>query len=181
MSEAQLRTKEESAVVLKEATQHDAALLSRLARDTFTETFGHLYAPQDLNAHLDAACSPEFFAQALREKACVALIAYDADQAVGYALWEPLALPIEGAPAGSMQIQRLYVLASHHGKSVGAKLMETMLMQLQDCPKIYLGVWENNFRAQKFYARYGFSYVDEHVFLVGEHPDRDLIYARERA
>lgn len=180
MSETARRLRKASYVTLKEATAHDSAILSQLARETFTETFGHLYSAADLNAHLDSACTQQFFVQALRKKDCVALIAYDEKRAVGYALWENLSLPINDAPKGSMQLQRLYVKAPYHGKAIGAALIEEMLLRLEECPMIYLGVWENNVRAQKFYARYGFSYIDEHVFLVGEHPDRDLIYARER-
>ena len=41
--------------VLRRATVGDAQALSSLAARTFSETFGHLYRPQDLQAFLDDA------------------------------------------------------------------------------------------------------------------------------
>lgn len=163
---------------IRKAEMSDAAAISQLASATFTETFGHLYAQNDLQAHLGSACSTDFFANALRNKNCHCIVACDGSKLIGYMLWEPLSLPVDNAPAGSIQIQRLYVLQAYHKNSIGSSLMSFALTALLDAPAIFLGVWEHNLRAQKFYAHYGFSYVDEHVFLVGSHPDRDLILAR---
>jgi ribosomal protein S18 acetylase RimI-like enzyme len=41
---------------------------------------------------------------------------------------------------------------------------------------LWLSVWENNERAQRFYKRYGFEHVGEHKFMVGNTADRDFIW-----
>jgi ribosomal protein S18 acetylase RimI-like enzyme len=41
---------------------------------------------------------------------------------------------------------------------------------------LYLSVWENNHRAQRFYQRYGFKHLGEHKFMVGNSADRDFIW-----
>ena len=44
--------------MIRRATPADAEALSTLSRECFTQTFGHLYAPEDLSAFLDEAYSP---------------------------------------------------------------------------------------------------------------------------
>ena len=44
--------------MIRRATPADAEALSYLSRTCFTQTFGHLYAPSDLDAFLDEAYSP---------------------------------------------------------------------------------------------------------------------------
>lgn len=45
--------------MIRRATPADAEALSALARTCFTQTFGHLYAPADLEAFLDEAYAPD--------------------------------------------------------------------------------------------------------------------------
>ena len=45
--------------------------------------------------------------------------------------------------------------------------------------RIYLGVWEKNFRAQKFYAKWGFEKTGEKIFMVGTDAQVDWYYSRE--
>ena len=45
--------------MIRRATPADAEALSALARTCFTQTFGHLYAPTDLEAFLDDAYAPD--------------------------------------------------------------------------------------------------------------------------
>ena len=45
--------------MLRRATLEDADALSALASTCFTQTFGHLYAPDDLDRFIHEAYSPE--------------------------------------------------------------------------------------------------------------------------
>ena len=40
---------------------------------------------------------------------------------------------------------------------------------------LYLSVFIDNHRAQRFYARYGFEAVGRYDFMVGTHADEDII------
>jgi ribosomal protein S18 acetylase RimI-like enzyme len=44
---------------------------------------------------------------------------------------------------------------------------------------LWLGVWERNPRALAFYRKWGFEVVAEHIFTVGQDPQRDLILRRD--
>ena len=41
--------------------------------------------------------------------------------------------------------------------------------------KAWLGVWENNFRAIKFYEKYGFKKIGQHNFLLGNDLQTDYL------
>ena len=43
---------------------------------------------------------------------------------------------------------------------------------------IWLGVWERNARAIRFYERWEFRVVGQHVFVVGKDPQNDLLLSR---
>src|SRR3546814_16736158 len=52
---------------IRRATIADAAALSRIGIDTFVDSFGHLYPPQDLQAFLDESHSPDAYARYLAD------------------------------------------------------------------------------------------------------------------
>jgi diamine N-acetyltransferase len=43
---------------------------------------------------------------------------------------------------------------------------------------LWLGVWENNPRAQEFYRKWNFQEVGKHVFQLGDDPQTDLLMQR---
>lgn len=148
-------------------------VLAQLARDTFIDTFGHLYASHDLNAYLDSKCSPAYFAEASAHASI--LIAWDDAQAVGYIKWGAVEVPVMDEVSAAKEVHRLYVRKSHQGQGIGKRLFEYALAECADASAVYLGVWEHNLNAQHFYEAYGFTCVGEYAFPVGAHRDRELI------
>lgn len=69
--------------MIRRATPADAEALSDLSRTCFTQTFGHLYAPSDLEAFLDEAYSPTVLRTELNdpERATWLLFEQSADDA----------------------------------------------------------------------------------------------------
>ena len=158
----------------RDAHPDDAAALSRFARDTFVDTFGHLYPSADLEAFLlDRYTEATFRAQLLDPSRWIRL-AFDGDELVGYAMVGPISLPVEGT---GLELSRLYVGERVRGGGVAARLMDEVIdfARSRAAPALYLSVYEDNERARRFYRRYGFEEVGEHAFMVGRVRDRDLI------
>ena len=44
---------------------------------------------------------------------------------------------------------------------------------------MWLGVWEYNPRAQRFYEKNGFRFVGKHTFLLGSDPQIDLLMQKD--
>lgn len=164
--------------IVRRAEPPDAGPIAALGATTFTETFGHLYPPADLAGFLAENHSPAAAAALLADPAHAAWLATAGTQAVGYAVAGPCNLPHPDATPACLELKRLYVLKPWQGVGLAARLMEEAMgwMRAAAPPAIYLGVWSENFRAQRFYARYGFAKVGEYEFPVGASRDLEFIY-----
>ena len=156
----------------------DAPLMAQLGPRTFTETFGHLYTPDNLAAFL-LNHQAEAWRGELEDPRFAVRLAFDRDEAVGYAKVGPPSLPfsVEGPSA---ELRQLYVLKPWQGAGVAATLMDWVIGEARrrEADALYLSVFVDNHRAQRFYARYGFEAVGHYDFMVGSHADVDLIMRR---
>jgi ribosomal protein S18 acetylase RimI-like enzyme len=166
--------------VIRRAGPADAAALAAIGRATFTETFGHLYPPEDLEAFLNASHS-ETRAQAdLADPARAAWLVEREGQVLGYALAGPCELPHPDVAAGDGELKRLYLSSPAQGAGLGERLMNVVMDWLDSAgPRtVWLGVWEKNFGAQRFYRRWGFAEAGTYDFPVGRTLDHELILRR---
>jgi ribosomal protein S18 acetylase RimI-like enzyme len=166
---------------IRRASTDDASALAALGAATFTETFGHLYPPEDLQTFLVKSHSVEAWNLTLGDPRGAVWIAELQDGAhVGFIVVGACKLPVENCEPTAGEIKQLYVLARHHNLRLGTRLMEAGLkwLEAQRRNPIYIGVWSENYGAQRFYARYGFSKVGEYGFPVGSTVDREFILKR---
>ncbi|GLD98844.1 hypothetical protein PINS_up007562 [Pythium insidiosum] len=88
----------------------------------------------------------------------------------------------DGRPEDYLELKRFYVDKQFHGMGIAQLLMDHAMdvikakQQNEFRRVVWLGVWEHNVRAQKFYKRYGFHECGEHIFYVGSVEDRDLLF-----
>jgi ribosomal protein S18 acetylase RimI-like enzyme len=166
--------------VIRRATPADAQALSAIAKATFAETFGHLYPPQDLADFLADAYGQARTRADLADPAKASWLVEADGVAVGYALAGPCNLPHGEVTVGCGELKRIYFLKSYQGGGLGARLFaETMAWLEEAGPRpIWIGVWSENYGAQRFYARHGFEKVGEYAFQVGGTVDKEFILRR---
>ena len=101
-------------------------------------------------------------------------------ETVGYALAGPCELPHAEVSPGDGELKRLYLLRRTQNSGIGGRLFETALAWLlANGPRtIWIGVWSENFGAQRLYGRRGFAKVGEYGFAVGQTIDREFILRR---
>ena len=164
-----------SAISYRNATPADAPLLSRLGPETFTETFGHLYTPENLAAFL-LNHSVENWRAELSDPRFTVRLAEQDGKAVGFAKVGPPSLPFE-VTGPTTELRQLYVLKPWQGAGVAQALMDWVIKEAQarGAGQLFLSVFVDNHRAQRFYARYGFEPVGTYAFMVGSHADEDII------
>lgn len=159
----------------RDAKPDDAVTLAKLGADSFTATFGYLYAPEDLALFLQNH-TPAAWAAELANPAFGVRLAEEDGQPIGYAKLGPPQLPFtpSGTPA---ELRQLYVLAPWHGAGVAAALMEWIIATARrhGADELFLSVFTDNHRARRFYARYGFEPVGTYAFMVGNHADEDIV------
>ena len=80
----------------------------------------------------------------------------------------------------ALELLRIYVDSSFHGTGLAGDLLTSVLgtARRAGAAAVWLGVWERNPRAIRFYQRFGFSEVGEHQFVLGTDPQRDLVMVR---
>nr|WP_221301320.1 GNAT family N-acetyltransferase [Pseudoxanthomonas broegbernensis] len=165
---------------IRRAGPADAATLSALAARTFTETFGHLYPAEDLEAFLAGTYTVARQATILGHPDYAVWLLEEGHTAVGHAAAGPCGLPHADVARGDGELKRLYVLAGHQNGGWGGKLFdEAERWLLRDGPRaLWVGVWSQNLGAQRFYARHGFERVGSYEFPVGRVRDLEFVLRR---
>jgi ribosomal protein S18 acetylase RimI-like enzyme len=162
-------------ITYRDAVPADAAALVELGRATFIETFGHLYRPEDLAAFL-LNHNEDGWREQLSSPSYATRIVEADGAAIGYAKVAPVKLPVE-IHEPSIELHQLYVLKPWHGSGVARALMAWVLDEArrQHARTLYLSVYSENHRARRFYEGYGFRFVADYAFMVGNQADADCI------
>lgn len=166
-----------SAFEYRDATVEDAEALAAFGRKSWLATFGHLpYPPRDLESYLNKSFSADVQREEIEDGETRYRLALRDGEIVGYCMMGVLGMPVDDANA--LELHRLYVDESVKGAGVAAALMDDAIAwaRAKGAGALYLSVWENNERAQRFYRRYGFEDCSEWKFMVGDTADRDLIW-----
>lgn len=166
-------------IILRNAIPTDAAKLAALGRETFVETFGHLYPVSDLQPFLADVYAPAKFERFLRDPAQALWILERDGEAIGYAQAGPCALPHPDVTPACGELKRLYVHSSAQGGGFGHQLLAASLAWLTKPGRdLWIGVWSENHGAQRLYGRHGFVKAGEYEFPVGKTRDREFILRR---
>jgi ribosomal protein S18 acetylase RimI-like enzyme len=166
-------------VEIRRADINDASALARVGATAFTQAFGHLYPAEDLEQFLRTSHNAQTWGSTLSDAHTCVLIAEGATTGVmGYIAVGPCKLPVQDVEPFAGEVQQLYVLAEFHNLKLGSRLMEAGLSWLtsQNRAPLYVGVWSENYGAQRFYSRYGFRHIGEYGFRVGSTIDREFIF-----
>src|ERR1022692_80683 len=115
MNDSYAKTAVADTANIRRAAPADAEALAAIGRATFTETFAHLYPPEDLEAFLAGAHSTERARADLADPAKAAWLVEAGGEAVGYALACPAKLPHAEVTPACGQLDRIYILAAHPG------------------------------------------------------------------
>lgn len=159
------------------AAPADAPALAAVGRASFTETFGHLYRPADLDHFLDRVFGPALACE-LADPGCRVRLALDDGAIVGFAKLAAAGLPSPARP-DDLELKQLYVLRPWQGGGAAAALMDWAIAcaRADGAPRLLLSVYADNLRAQRFYARRGFREVGRNPFPVGDQIDDDRIWS----
>ncbi|PYS98759.1 MAG: GNAT family N-acetyltransferase [Acidobacteria bacterium] len=170
-------------ITIRQATIDDAKILTDLAYTTFWDAFAHhpKNAPDDLNHYMRLAFNEDQIASELADMKNIFLIADIDGEAAGYSK-----IIVDNIEPGitadrPVELSRLYTHQKHLGQGVGQMLMDACFerARAEDRDVMWLGVWEYNPRAQRFYEKNGFEAVGKHTFQLGSDPQTDLLMQRE--
>lgn len=170
-------------IKIRRAYLKDDEMLAELSYKTFWDAF-HDHpknAPEDLADYMQQAFNLEQIRRELAEENSIFLIAEIEDETAGYAKLMIGSIEDGVIAEKPIELNRLYSKQEFLGKGVGTRLMEESFRIAEEngCDVMWLGVWEFNPRARRFYEKYGFYQVGRHVFQLGSDAQIDLLMQKE--
>jgi ribosomal protein S18 acetylase RimI-like enzyme len=166
-----------SKIEIRKAVLSDLESLQVIGRQTFTETFAAVNSPKNLSNYIAQSFNAAQITKELTNPESSFYLAIQDTKIIGYLKINFGSSQTELLDDRAMEIHRIYVLKEYHGKKVGQLFVDHVLeiAHQRQVEYVWLGVWEKNYRALGFYAKYGFAEFDKHVFTLGDDIQSDLL------
>jgi len=170
---------------VRPAALSDSAVLASVAAVTFPLACPPHTTDEAKASFIAANLTEARFAEYLADPARELFLAEVDGVAAGYTMLivgEPsdpdVAAAITERPTA--ELSKCYVMPGHHGAGVASALMTRTLDAAagRGAAAVWLGVNEENERAQGFYAKSGFAKVGRKRFLVGDRWEDDFVMER---
>lgn len=162
-------------IVIRQVEEKDLARLAVSARKFFDQAFAADNDPAVMADYMDRVFTEAQFLREFHEAHSRFILAEDGDVIMAYARIRASKEADDLLFGSSLELQRFYLDPSVHGTGLADRLMQICLSYCAHVDWLWLGVWEKNPRAIRFYARYGFEKFGTHTFRMGEEDQIDWL------
>ena len=151
--------------------------LQVIGRQTFLETFAEVNTEENMNKYLAESFAVDKLTAELTTPDSEFYFASLDNRVIGYLKVNSGQAQTELKDPNGLELERIYVLKEFHGKQVGQILYNTAfdIAKQIDADYLWLGVWEENQRALRFYRKNGFIEFDKHIFKLGDDEQTDIM------
>lgn len=170
-----------SEIHIRRVTIDDCEELMEISKRTFFDTFAIYNTEEDMTSYLAENYNFEKMKEEINHSSNTFFFAVENEKAIGFVKFRTNKTPIELAKKNAIEIERIYVLESHHGKKVGALIMSHCLdyAKSKNFDWVWLAVWEHNHKAQLFYDKWGFEKFGSQIFVLGTDEQNDFLLKRK--
>lgn len=166
---------------IRQATISDVNIISALGTTTCYEAYFELDPSQDLAEYCVNFFGLQQIAAELKDANSTFLLTELDGKAIGYAKLR------EGKKIeclkdkNAIEVQRIYLLEKMKGRNFGRALMEKCfeIGKEKGYETLWLGVWDKNIHAQKFYENIGMENIGTTDFSDGKNEFINLVFAKE--
>ena len=168
-------------IVINKIGIEQIELLQQIGRQTFEETFAESNSAENMAKYIEEAYSYEKLSAELNNPNSFFYFAMLDEKVIGYLKLNMGGSQTELKDNDALEIERIYVLKSFQGKKVGQMLFDKAIQigKEQNAAFVWLGVWEENKRALQFYTKNGFVEFDQHIFVLGDEAQTDIMMKLE--
>jgi ribosomal protein S18 acetylase RimI-like enzyme len=168
-------------ITIRKVNLNEASTLLQLGRQTFFEAFAAINHPEDMEAYAAANFT---FQKTISELTTIGSTFYFAvadNHIVGYLKLNTGSAQTESQQNETLEVERIYILSKYQGKKFGEQLLNyaISIAKQANYKHIWLGVWENNHNAIRFYNRHGFNTFGSHYFMLGNDKQVDILMRKE--
>lgn len=165
---------------IRPSTSSDVEIIADLSARTFVSAYKSMLPEEALGDFVVSAFSQNKIREEMDIPGSHFLLAYEGETPVGYAFLREAGPPIGVAGAKPVELARIYFEELITGKGYGSMLMNACIDKAIQAgyDVLWLGVWERNERAVRFYEKRGFVQVGSLPFVFGDQLHTDLVMAR---
>ena len=161
----------------KKCTLVDLDTLVEISRSTFITSFEKVNNPNDFKTYITSAFSKEKIKSELLNLNSTFNFVYLDDKLVGYFKLNEKDAQNEQFENASIELERIYVKVAFQGRGIGKEMLFKVIeiAKSKDVVFLWLGVWEHNDAAIRFYERYDFKKFSTHPYYLGNDKQTDWI------
>ena len=167
-------------IQIVEVALKDLGLLQEIAKRTFYDSFAAMNTAENMQIYTDEYLTDEKLKAEILNPDSRFFFADNGNAPVGYIKINrgsaQTVLPNDEA----FEIERIYVDQPFKGGGIG-KVLISKAVELATASRatyLWLGVWENNAPAIRFYEKNGFKQFSKHIFKLGNDEQTDLLLKR---
>ena len=151
--------------------------LQLISKQTFSETFGDQNSKENIELYLNQHYSLDNLRKELKHPGSTFYFLTHGNELKGYLKLNRGTAQTEFQGEGALEIERIYITKQAQGFGYGKALLNKAieLSKEAELPLLWLGVWENNIPAIRFYESHGFVPFGEHIFMLGTDSQRDIL------
>ena len=167
-------------IEIRKVRIEDVEELQTISRQTFYETFSAENTEENMRNYLEQQLSIERLLSELNANSEFYFAIYS-NRIIGYIKLNFGESQTEIKNTNAIEIERIYVLKEFQGKAVGQVLYQKAIQIAEELKATYiwLGVWEKNEKAIRFYKKNGFVEFDKHVFILGTDRQTDIMMKKQ--
>jgi ribosomal protein S18 acetylase RimI-like enzyme len=163
--------------IIRKISVNDAEALAKLSRITFFDTFTGTCTEKDMEDFLEQTFNLPQLQLELADEANLYYFAELAGEPVAYLQMKEDYSGLELITKWkALELKRIYIDKAFHGQGLAQQLMQFVenYARENNYQVVWLGVWEHNLRAKKFYEKSGFEDTGVvHDFPIGNTPQTD--------
>lgn len=167
-------------LAVRAATIADASAIAAFGARTFEESFGRDNTAEDMAAYLTKAFDVRAVEKEIADERVTYLVGEVDGRLASYAMVREGSAPVAVGESSPLELVRFYVDRPWHGSGLARAMMAACDAEARrrNAKTLWLGVWERNPRAIRFYEKCGFRDVGSHVFVLGTDAQTDRLMAR---
>jgi diamine N-acetyltransferase len=168
-------------VVINKALPADVEQLQTIGITTFLEAFLAHNSQANMQHYVSQNLSMAKLKAELENPESAFYFAMLNNRAVGYLKLNHGNAQSDVNDPDAVEIERIYTLKEFYGKGVGQQLFQFALDIAAEgnYKYLWLGVWDGNPRAIRFYEKNGFAVFGSHSFWLGDDEQTDILMRLE--
>jgi len=168
-------------LTFEKCTIKDLNVLVNISRDTFVHAFETQNDPEDFWDYINEAFNENAMIEQLLNSNSEFYFVYLKNVLVGYFKLNKNEAQTEQFAKRSMELERIYVLKDFQNQGIGKLMLLKVIDIAKHCKAsfLWLGVWQENKNAVRFYETFGFKKFGAHPYFIGKDKQTDWLMKKK--